>query len=60
MRLTHGPADWNGLFDEYGVNMAVISRRGQPALIKRIRESADWKAAFEDRQTVIFVRRQPV
>lgn len=60
MRLTHGPADWNGLFDEYGVNMAVISRRGQPALIKRIRESADWKAAFEDRQSVIFVRRQPV
>lgn len=60
MRLTHGPADWNGLFDEYGVNMAVISRRGQPALIKRIRESADWKAAFEDRQTIIFVRRQPV
>ena len=60
MRLTHGPADWNGLFDEYGVNIAVISRRGQPSLIKRIRDSADWQAAFEDRQTVIFVRRKPV
>jgi len=60
MRLTHGPADWNGLFDEYGVNLAVISRRGQPALIRRIRDSADWQAAYEDRQTIIFVRRQPV
>lgn len=60
MRLTHGPADWNGLFDEYGVNLAVVSRRGQPALIRRIRESEDWTAAFEDRQTVIFVRRNPV
>lgn len=60
IRLINGPTDWNGLMDEYGINLAVSDKAKQAALVKRIRESADWSVSYEDRQAVVFVRRKPI
>jgi hypothetical protein len=60
IRLTHGPADWDGLLDEYGINLALVNRRSHAQLVKRIKESPDWTPAWEDRQAVIFLRKQPI
>ena len=56
IRLINGPSDWSSLMDEYGINTAVVDKDRQPGLTKRIRESADWKPKYEDRQAVVFVR----
>lgn len=60
LRLIRGPADWQTLMDEYGMNMAIVNKAEQPVLVKKIRESADWKAEYEDRQGIVFVRKRPV
>ena len=60
IRLVNGPSDWNGLMDEYGINLAVVDKDLQPELTKRIRESADWTAKYEDRQAVVFVRSKEI
>lgn len=60
MRLTHGPADWDGLLNEYGINLALVNRRSHAQLVKRMKESTDWTPAWEDRQAVIFLRKQPI
>ena len=60
IRLVNGPSDWNSLMDEYGINMAVVDKDRQSGLTKRIRESADWKALYEDRQAVVFVRSKEI
>jgi hypothetical protein len=60
LRLIRGPSDWSSIMDEYGMNVAIVSKTEQPALVRKIRDSADWKAEYEDRQGVVFVRRRPV
>ena len=60
IRLTHGPADWDGLLNEYGINLALVNRRSHAQLVKRMKESTDWTPAWEDRQAVIFLRKQPI
>ena len=60
MRMINGPSDWNGLMDEYGINLAVVDLDRQPALAKRFKESTDWSAVYEDRQAAVFVRRNPI
>ncbi len=60
IRLINGPTDWNGLMDEYGINLAVVDKDRHPGLLKRMRESTDWTAAYEDRQAVIFTRDYPI
>jgi hypothetical protein len=46
--------------NEYGINLAVIDKIRQPALLKKFKESTDWKANYEDRQAAIFVRNTPI
>jgi len=60
LRLINGPSDWSSIMDEYGMNVAIVSKTDQPALVRKIRDSADWKAEYEDRQGVVFVRKRPV
>ncbi|MEJ7595373.1 MAG: hypothetical protein WKF77_27965 [Planctomycetaceae bacterium] len=60
IRLVNGPTDWNSLMDEYGINMAVVDKDRQSGLTKRIRESADWTALYEDRQAIVFVRNKEI
>ncbi len=60
IRLVNGPTDWNSLMDEYGINMAVVDKDRQSGLTKRIRESTDWTALYEDRQAIVFVRNKEI
>jgi hypothetical protein len=60
MRMINGPSDWNGLMDEYGINLAVVDKVRQPALLARFKGSEDWKATYEDRQGMVFVRKNPI
>lgn len=60
IRMINGPSDWNGLMNEYGINLAVVDKARQPALVKRFRESAEWTSKYEDRQGMIFVRKNPI
>ena len=60
IRIVNGPSDWSGLMDEYGINMAVVDKNRQPGLLKRIRESSDWTAQYEDHQAAVFVRKNRI
>ena len=60
IRLINGPTDWNGLMDEYGINLAVVDKDRQPGLLKRMRESTDWTANYEDHQGVVFTRNNSI
>jgi hypothetical protein len=60
MRLVNGAGEWKSLMDEYGINMAVIDKDRQPGLVQRIRGSADWSAAYEDSQAVVFLRNKEI
>ena len=40
--------------------MAVVDKDRQPELTKRIRESVDWTAQYEDRQAVVFFRNKEI
>jgi len=60
IRIINAPNDWNGLMDEYGINLAVVDKNQQPALAKKFRDSTDWTAKYEDRQGIVFVRNNPI
>jgi hypothetical protein len=60
IRIINGPSDWDGLMNEYGINLAVVDKDRQPALLKRFKESTEWKAQYEDRQGAVFVRNNPI
>lgn len=57
LKLNNGPSDWDGLMDEYGINMAVVNKQRQGPLVRRLKESPDWTASYEDVQGIIFVRK---
>jgi hypothetical protein len=56
LRLSAGPADWKGLTEIYGINMAVTEKSIHERFIKELRKNAGWVALYEDAQTVIFER----
>lgn len=55
-RLSVGPADWEGLTETYGMNLAVTDKSRHERLIGQLHESEDWVPVFEDAQAVIFER----
>lgn len=57
LKLMNGPSDWDGLMDEYGINMAVVNKQRQGPLVRRLKESSDWTASYEDVQGIVFVRK---
>ena len=60
IRMINGPSDWDGLMNEYGINLAIVDKNRQPGLLKRFKESPEWKAQYEDRQGAVFVRNNPI
>ena len=59
-RLAAGAADWEGLTETYGMNLAVTDKLRHERLIGQMRKREDWAALFEDAQTVIFERERPM
>lgn len=47
---------WQPLLDEEGINLVMLSRGGQPALITAMRESTQWCEDYQDEAAVIFHR----
>ncbi len=60
LRLLQGGSDWQAIFDQYGVNLAIIDRTQQPAMLRRLSESDLWSALYSDHQAVLFRRNQPI
>ncbi len=60
IRIINGPSDWSSLLDRNGINLAVVDKDRQSALVKRIRESADWTPKYEDHQAVVFIRNKEI
>lgn len=60
IRMINGPSDWDGLMNEYGINLAVVDKDRQPALLKKFKESPEWTSKYEDRQGAVFVRKTPI
>ena len=59
-RLAAGAADWEGLTETYGMNLAVTDKLRHERLVGQMRKSEDWTPLFEDAQTVIFERERPM
>ena len=49
---------WRGVFQQYGVNSAILSKASQQKLIDEMREASGWSNAHEDEYNVLFVREQ--
>lgn len=47
---------WQALLDEEGVNLVMLSKAGEPALITAMRESTLWNEDYQDETAVIFHR----
>lgn len=47
---------WQTLLDEEGINLVMLSRGGEPALISAMRESTQWCEDYQDEAAVIFHR----
>lgn len=60
LRLLPGPSDWEPLLEQYGINLVIVDRQLQPGLLKRLAESEQWTARYQDNQGVVFTRHQPI
>jgi hypothetical protein len=58
--VSRGDPGWQGHLDRFGVNTLMLSRQEQAGLIVAVASSRDWRRVYEDRMTVVFVRRKPV
>ena len=47
---------WQSLLDDEGINLVMLSRGGEPALITAMRESTQWCEDYQDEGAVIFHR----
>jgi hypothetical protein len=60
MRISTASAGWEAALDRYDVTTVIVDRTGRGTLIRRLRESANWRVDYEDRITVVFTRRKSV
>lgn len=63
--VVNGSSDWQTILDRYSVNTVVLNSEINESLTARLkRESqgahAKWRVVFEDRDSIIFVRNQPI
>jgi hypothetical protein len=51
---------WEEVLDRYGVNTVVVDPLYRAPLIRRLKDHAAWKVGYEDRRSVVFVRKQAI
>jgi hypothetical protein len=56
LRISNVEGDWEDLLRAYGVNTLMLSPSDQPALIKAVQMSENWKMIYQDEVACIFVR----
>jgi hypothetical protein len=49
---------WRGIFQQFGVDAAVLNVEEQSALIERMRDANEWSIGFEDDHNVLFLRKE--
>jgi hypothetical protein len=54
-RISNAEGDWEAQLKEYGVNTLMLSPVEQPALVKAISQSSDWKLVYQDPVALIYV-----
>lgn len=55
--LVHEQPDlWRGIFQQYDVSAALLSRRADAALLEQLREHPGWQIAHQDDHSVYLVR----
>ena len=58
--LLDGPDEWQSLFDRFGINYAVAQKGRNNRLIRHLRNSSDYALQYEDAQTAVFARTEPI
>ena len=56
LSISAGRSGWQGLLDDWGVRVAVLSREQQAALIPQIRMDPGWRLVYEDPEGLVFER----
>jgi hypothetical protein len=47
---------WQGLLDEEGINLVMLSTAGEPFLLAALQESAQWCQGYLDEDAAVFIR----
>ncbi|MBS0210486.1 MAG: hypothetical protein JSS27_16200 [Planctomycetes bacterium] len=55
-RVSMVEAGWEGVFDRYNIETAVIDKKVQPVMIRIMRRSPEWTPRYEDDQAIVFTR----
>ncbi len=53
--LINSTTAWKGIFHQYEVRAAVLSKKKQPKLVERMRADSLWTLAYEDDYNALFV-----
>lgn len=61
LSILHTSSGWEQKLDRYGVNAIVLDKRDRDSLLEGIRSRDEvWRLEYEDRASVIYVRREPI
>jgi hypothetical protein len=57
LSISRGRADWQKTLDSYNVRTLVLNKEFHDGLIPFVKESAEWKQVYEDKQGLVFEKR---
>lgn len=60
LRIARVGSNWNDRLDRYGIDTVIVDKPRRKSLIGKLKDSDDWKVAYEDRQAAILVRKDPI
>ncbi|NOX56534.1 MAG: hypothetical protein GXP27_19245 [Planctomycetes bacterium] len=60
MDITQVASGWDQWLDRYGVNTLVLDKTYRMALIRTLKQTPEWRTAYEDERSAVFVRKKPI
>ena len=60
IQISRAAPDWQGLLDEEGINLLMISVKSEPWLLQAVEDSHQWCEQYRDATAVIFSRCSPL
>ncbi|HBF40949.1 MAG TPA: hypothetical protein DDW19_04020 [Anaerolineaceae bacterium] len=58
-RISSAEFDWESVLQKYEINLVIPSIQEQPALIRALSMSENWKQVYQDDRAMIFTRTEP-
>lgn len=55
-RVSMVEAGWEGVFDRYAIDTAVVDKKNQSSVARILRRSPEWTPRYEDDQAMVFTR----